>query len=117
MGKVKHKVKLFLFELSRTHDNSVLLQYDHGYSPRPYDLRNMTLTREMQNLAEKLAENSHDLWAKRKKEELEAIGKYIFITMLGIYLMYHFSFVSFEIIFNPFPPTVNLQQTTLQTSM
>ncbi|XP_053408017.1 ryanodine receptor-like isoform X6 [Mercenaria mercenaria] len=48
--------------------------YDHGYSPRPYDLRNMTLTREMQTLAEKLAENSHDLWAKRKKLELEEIG-------------------------------------------
>ncbi|WAR19518.1 RYR-like protein [Mya arenaria] len=48
--------------------------FDHGYSPRPYDLRNMTLTREMQTLAEKLAENSHDLWAKRKKLELEEIG-------------------------------------------
>ncbi|KAL3874970.1 hypothetical protein ACJMK2_037916, partial [Sinanodonta woodiana] len=48
--------------------------YDHGYSPRPFDLRNITLTREMQNMGEKLAENAHDLWAKHKKEELEAIG-------------------------------------------
>ncbi|KAL4238125.1 Ryanodine receptor 2 [Mactra antiquata] len=48
--------------------------YDHGYSPRPYDLRNMTLTREMHTLSERLAENSHDLWAKRKKIELEEIG-------------------------------------------
>ncbi|KAK3094056.1 hypothetical protein FSP39_023525 [Pinctada imbricata] len=46
----------------------------HGYSPKPYDLRNMALTREVQNLAEKLAENSHDLWARRKKMELEEIG-------------------------------------------
>lgn len=54
-------------------------QYDHGFSPRPYDLRNMTLTREMQNLAEKLAENSHDLWAKRKKQELEEIGLFMWL--------------------------------------
>ncbi|XP_048731868.2 ryanodine receptor-like isoform X6 [Ostrea edulis] len=46
----------------------------HGYSPKPFDLRNMTLTREIQALAERLAENSHDLWAKKKKQELEDIG-------------------------------------------
>lgn len=28
-------------------------------------------------MAEKLAENSHDSWAKKKMEELEAIGKYL----------------------------------------
>ena len=28
-----------------------------------------------QALAERLAENSHDLWAKTKKQELEEIGK------------------------------------------
>ena len=26
-------------------------------------------------MAERLAENAHDLWAKRKKEELDAIGE------------------------------------------
>ncbi|XP_064602338.1 ryanodine receptor 2-like [Liolophura sinensis] len=49
-------------------------QFEHGYSPRPYDLRNMTLTRETQTLAERIAENSHDSWAKKKKDELDAIG-------------------------------------------
>ncbi|XP_041353187.1 ryanodine receptor-like isoform X2 [Gigantopelta aegis] len=48
--------------------------FDHGYSPRPYDLRNITLSRDLQTMAERLAENAHDLWAKRKKEELDAIG-------------------------------------------
>ncbi|XP_025103910.1 ryanodine receptor-like isoform X4 [Pomacea canaliculata] len=48
--------------------------HEHGYSPRPYDLRNITLTREMLTMAERLAENSHDLWAKRKREELDSIG-------------------------------------------
>lgn len=27
-----------------------------------------------QNMSERLAENSHDQWAKKKKEELEALG-------------------------------------------
>ena len=95
----------------------ILFQAHHGYSPKPFDLRNMTLTREVQvctgistnfirglqnnfwsrsirvnlnkevgdsvismphcfqALAERLAENSHDLWAKTKKQELEEIGK------------------------------------------
>ncbi|KAK3736855.1 hypothetical protein RRG08_000604 [Elysia crispata] len=48
--------------------------YDHGYSPRPYDLRNITLTREICTMAERLSENAHDLWAVRKREELESIG-------------------------------------------
>ena len=46
----------------------------------------MTLTREMQTLSEKLAENSHDLWAKRKKIELEEIGESIYFSFA-----YHFS--------------------------
>lgn len=29
----------------------------------------------VQGLAERLAENSHDLWAKTKKQELEEIGE------------------------------------------
>ncbi|XP_070180339.1 ryanodine receptor-like isoform X4 [Littorina saxatilis] len=48
--------------------------HEHGFSPRPYDLRNITLTREMITMAERLAENAHDLWAKRKREELDSIG-------------------------------------------
>ncbi|XP_052827801.1 ryanodine receptor isoform X7 [Octopus bimaculoides] len=48
--------------------------HDQGYSPRPYDLRNMTVTREMQNLAERLAENMHEVWFKQKKLDLESIG-------------------------------------------
>ncbi|XP_070577063.1 ryanodine receptor 2-like isoform X7 [Ptychodera flava] len=46
----------------------------HGYNPRPIDMSNITLTREMQNMAERLAENAHDIWAKRKKVEIEKTG-------------------------------------------
>ncbi|XP_048259812.1 ryanodine receptor-like isoform X9 [Haliotis rufescens] len=48
--------------------------FEQGYSPRPYDLRNVTLTRDTQTMVDRLAENAHELWAKRKKAELERIG-------------------------------------------
>jgi ryanodine receptor 2 len=45
-----------------------------NYSPRPVDMANLTLSREMQNTAERLAENAHDIWARKKKEEIETTG-------------------------------------------
>ena len=44
------------------------------YNPQPVDMANLTLSREMQNMAERLAENAHDIWAKSTKEEMESIG-------------------------------------------
>lgn len=37
-------------------------------------MTNLTLSREMQNMAERMAENAHDIWAKKKKEELNTCG-------------------------------------------
>uniref|UniRef100_A0A4D5R9V0 Ryanodine receptor 44F n=1 Tax=Scolopendra viridis TaxID=118503 RepID=A0A4D5R9V0_SCOVI len=45
-----------------------------GYNPRPVDMSNLTLSREMQNMAERLSENAHDIWAQKKKEEIDASG-------------------------------------------
>lgn len=45
-----------------------------NYNPHPVDMTNLTLSREMQNMAERLAENAHDIWAKKKKEELITCG-------------------------------------------
>lgn len=45
-----------------------------NYNPHPVDMTNLTLSREMQNMAERLAENSHDIWAKKKKEDLNTCG-------------------------------------------
>nr|6J6O_A Chain A, Ryanodine receptor [Plutella xylostella] len=45
-----------------------------NYNPHPVDMTNLTLSREMQNMAERLAENAHDIWAKKKKEELTVNG-------------------------------------------
>ncbi|XP_043283357.1 ryanodine receptor isoform X10 [Venturia canescens] len=45
-----------------------------NYNPHPVDMTNLTLSREMQNMAERLADNAHDIWAKKKKEELIVNG-------------------------------------------
>ncbi|XP_045464164.1 ryanodine receptor isoform X4 [Harmonia axyridis] len=47
---------------------------DGSYNPHPVDMTNLNLSREMQNMAERLAENAHDIWAKKKKEELNTCG-------------------------------------------
>lgn len=59
--------------------NSVMRQGGEGasafnYNPHPVDMTNLTLSREMQNMAERLAENAHDIWARKKKEELNTCG-------------------------------------------
>ncbi|XP_015234788.1 PREDICTED: ryanodine receptor 2 [Cyprinodon variegatus] len=45
-----------------------------AFSPRPVDMSNVTLSRDMQSMAELLAENYHNIWARKKKMELEAKG-------------------------------------------
>uniref|UniRef100_A0A8B9UMB6 Ryanodine receptor 2 n=1 Tax=Anas zonorhyncha TaxID=75864 RepID=A0A8B9UMB6_9AVES len=46
----------------------------HGYSPRAIDMSNVTLSRDVHAMAEMMAENYHNIWAKKKKMELEAKG-------------------------------------------
>uniref|UniRef100_A0A8B9SCG5 Ryanodine receptor 2 n=1 Tax=Apteryx owenii TaxID=8824 RepID=A0A8B9SCG5_APTOW len=46
----------------------------HGYSPRAIDMSNVTLSRDVHAMAEMMAENYHNTWAKKKKMELEAKG-------------------------------------------
>ncbi|XP_030196348.1 ryanodine receptor 2 isoform X3 [Gadus morhua] len=45
-----------------------------GFSPRPIDMSNVTLSRDLHSMAELLAENFHNTWAKKKKMEMEAKG-------------------------------------------
>ncbi|MXQ96134.1 hypothetical protein E5288_WYG020199 [Bos mutus] len=45
-----------------------------GYNPQPPDLSGVTLSRELQAMAEQLAENYHNTWGRKKKQELEAKG-------------------------------------------
>ncbi|XP_056396363.1 ryanodine receptor 1 isoform X2 [Hyla sarda] len=52
-----------------TYDPSV-----QTFSPTPIDLTGITLSRELQSMAEQLAENYHNTWGRKKKHELEAKG-------------------------------------------
>ncbi|XP_033847359.1 ryanodine receptor 3 [Periophthalmus magnuspinnatus] len=46
----------------------------NGFSPAPVDLHNVTLSRELQGMVEVVAENYHNIWAKKKKMELTSKG-------------------------------------------
>ncbi|XP_017267342.1 ryanodine receptor 3 isoform X1 [Kryptolebias marmoratus] len=46
----------------------------NGFSPAPMDLNNVTLSRELQSMVEVVAENYHNIWAKKKKAELLSKG-------------------------------------------
>ncbi|KAI1903502.1 hypothetical protein AGOR_G00027850 [Albula goreensis] len=46
----------------------------HGYSPQPIDISGMALSRELQAMAEQLAENYHNTWGRKKKMELQSKG-------------------------------------------
>lgn len=38
----------------------------NGYKPQPLDLNNITLNAKLELLVERLAENTHNVWAKEK---------------------------------------------------
>ncbi|XP_019738677.1 ryanodine receptor 3 [Hippocampus comes] len=46
----------------------------NGFTPAPLDLHNFTLSRELQSMVEVIAENYHNIWAKKKKSELMSKG-------------------------------------------
>lgn len=39
----------------------------------------MNVTRELIDLAERLADNAHQIWAKQKMEDLELIGQFTYL--------------------------------------
>lgn len=43
--------------------------HDHNYIPKPMDTSGVTLSEELMELAELLAENTHDVWAKGRMDE------------------------------------------------
>ncbi|KAM9612984.1 ryanodine receptor 2 [Trichechus inunguis] len=54
--------------------SQVSIDTAHGYSPRAIDMSNVTLSRDLHAMAEMMAENYHNTWAKKKKMELESKG-------------------------------------------
>jgi hypothetical protein len=64
-----------------TKSNAASTKPDYGlldnvnFIPKPTDLSGITLSREFTAVADSLAENFHNIWAKKKKVELEENGK------------------------------------------
>ncbi|KAM9788015.1 ryanodine receptor 3-like isoform 2-T2 [Syngnathus typhle] len=46
----------------------------NGFNPSPIDTSNVILSRELQGMVEVVAENYHNIWAKRKKSDLGSRG-------------------------------------------
>ncbi|XP_066559872.1 ryanodine receptor 1b isoform X5 [Amia ocellicauda] len=46
----------------------------HGYNPQPIEISGLALSRELQAMAEQLAENYHNTWGRKKKLELQSKG-------------------------------------------
>ncbi|XP_033979617.1 ryanodine receptor 3-like [Trematomus bernacchii] len=46
----------------------------NGFNPSPIDMSNVVLSRELQGMVEVLAENYHNIWAKKKKSDLGSRG-------------------------------------------
>ncbi|XP_049596076.1 ryanodine receptor 3 isoform X1 [Syngnathus scovelli] len=46
----------------------------NGFNPSPLDTSNVILSRELQGMVEVVAENYHNIWAKRKKSDLGSRG-------------------------------------------
>ncbi|XP_061698948.1 ryanodine receptor 3-like [Syngnathoides biaculeatus] len=46
----------------------------NGFNPSPIDTSNVVLSRELQGMVELVAENYHNIWAKRKKSDLGSRG-------------------------------------------
>ncbi|KAK7926103.1 hypothetical protein WMY93_008413 [Mugilogobius chulae] len=61
---------------SRKISQTAQATYDpsHGYSPQPIDISHMALSRDLQSMAEQLAENYHNTWGRKKKLELQSKG-------------------------------------------
>uniref|UniRef100_A0A671MJD1 Ryanodine receptor 3-like n=1 Tax=Sinocyclocheilus anshuiensis TaxID=1608454 RepID=A0A671MJD1_9TELE len=55
--------------------SQVMLDSRKGeFIPAPQDLENVILSRELQAMVETVAENYHNIWAKKKKKELDSKG-------------------------------------------
>ncbi|XP_056249309.1 ryanodine receptor 3-like isoform X2 [Seriola aureovittata] len=46
----------------------------NGFNPSPIDMSNVVLSRELQGMVEVVAENYHNIWAKKKKSDLGSRG-------------------------------------------
>lgn len=69
-----------------------------NYDPQPVDTSNLSLSRELQNLAERSAENAHDLWAKKTMEDWEMKLRATTGEILRLPIMLHPLMVPYDLL-------------------
>lgn len=69
-----------------------------NYNPQPVDTSNLSLSRELQNLAERSAENAHDLWAKKMMEDWEMKLRATTGEILRLPIMLHPLMVPYDLL-------------------
>lgn len=57
----------------------------NGYKPQPLDLNNVTLSLKLEELVEKLAQNTHNVWAKERIKNGWTYGVVEVLTLILIY--------------------------------
>ncbi|KAJ8393523.1 hypothetical protein AAFF_G00059960 [Aldrovandia affinis] len=64
------------FEQQESEKQSQISQspVENGFNPEPLDLSHVVLSRDLQGMVEVVAENYHNIWAKKKKVELSSKG-------------------------------------------
>ncbi|XP_038841070.1 ryanodine receptor 3-like [Salvelinus namaycush] len=74
MERTKEGEAMFIEKQSKISE-STQVDNDNEFIPEPpLDLNNITLSRELQGMVEVVAENYHNIWAKKKKAELNSKG-------------------------------------------
>lgn len=64
-----------MFQQRETEKQRKISESSQGdFIPAPQDLENVVLSRELQAMVETVAENYHNIWAKKKKKELDSKG-------------------------------------------
>ncbi|XP_056620483.1 ryanodine receptor 3 [Triplophysa dalaica] len=64
-----------MFQQRETEKQRKISESSQGeFKPTPQDLENVILSRELQAMVETVAENYHNIWAKKKKVELDSKG-------------------------------------------
>ncbi|KAI7799584.1 putative ryanodine receptor 3 [Triplophysa rosa] len=64
-----------MFQQRETEKQRKISESSQGeFKPTPQDLENVILSRELQAMVETVAENYHNIWAKKKKIELDSKG-------------------------------------------
>nr|XP_009293049.1 ryanodine receptor 3 isoform X2 [Danio rerio] len=64
-----------MFQQRETEKQRKISESTQGdFIPAPQDLENVVLSRELQAMVETVAENYHNIWAKKKKKELDSKG-------------------------------------------